>query len=242
MLAGRADSGYPLSTINYQPSSFSDGCLSLAAKREVKVAGLHSCAACLSITRMNEAAAPEPSSTPEPLEPRRRAAEILPSMYEELRKLAAQKMANEPPGQTINATALVHEAYLRLVRTDEGACWDNRGHFYIAAAEAMRRILIDRARRKQAVRHGGEWQRTELDGINVPAVASDKSDEFLALDEALQELSALDERKAQLVQLRYFVGLESSEAAAVLGISKATADRDWAYARAWLHARLREEK
>jgi len=181
----------------------------------------------------------EPSSSQEH---KRRADEILPSMYEELRKLAAQKMANEPPGQTINATALVHEAYLRLARTEDDPRWDNRGHFYMAAAEAMRRILIDRARRKKAVRHGGDWQRTDLDSIHVPAVAPDKSDELLALDEALRELAAKDERKAQLVKLRYFVGLDSVEAAEVLGISKATADRDWAYARAWLHARVREEK
>lgn len=174
--------------------------------------------------------------------PKCRAVEILPSMYEELRKLAAQKMAGEQPGQTINATALVHEAWLRLARTEDGPRWDNRGHFYIAAAEAMRRILIDRARRKKAGRHGGGWQRTELDSIHSPAAAPNKSDELLALDEALQALSAKDERKAQLVQLRYFVGLESSEAAEVLGISKATADRDWAYARAWLHDRVRGEK
>ena len=192
--------------------------------------------------RMSTAASTDtPSSSGLP-EQKRKAAEILPSMYEELRKLAAQKMASEPPGQTINATALVHEAYLRLARTAEDARWDNRGHFYIAAAEAMRRILIDRARRKKAVRHGGDWQRTELDSIHVPAVSPDKSDEFLALDEALRELATVDERKAQLVQLRYFVGLESQEAAEVLGISKATADRDWAYARAWLHSRVRKEK
>ncbi len=184
---------------------------------------------------MSDPASPEST-------PKRRAEEMLPSMYEELRKLAAQKMAGEQPGQTINATALVHEAYLRLARTEQDARWDNRGHFYIAAAEAMRRILIDRARRKRAERHGGGWQRTELDSIHVPAAPPDKSDELLALDEALQELAAQDERKAQLVQLRYFVGLESQEAADVLGISKATADRDWAYARAWLHSRVREEK
>lgn len=171
-----------------------------------------------------------------------KAAEILPSMYEELRMLAARKMANEPPGQTINATALVHEAYLRITKTGEDVRWDNRGHFYMAAAEAMRRILIDRARRKRAIRHGGEWRRIELDSINVPAVESDKSEELLALDEALDEFSKLDERKGRLVKLRYFVGLSSADAAEVLGISKATADRDWAYARAWLHAKIRREK
>ncbi len=163
-------------------------------------------------------------------------------MYDELRNLAAQKMSMEAPGQTIGATALVHEAYLRIVKSEEDVRWDNRGHFYMAAAEAMRRILIDRARRKKAVRHGGEWQRTGLDTINAPATAPEKSDELLALDEALQEFLKLDERKGQLVKLRYFVGLSSAEAAEVLGISKATADRDWAYARAWLHSKVRPGK
>jgi RNA polymerase sigma factor (TIGR02999 family) len=183
-----------------------------------------------------------PESGDSSYEQKRKAAEILPSMYEELRRLAARKMASEPAGQTINATALVHEAYLRIAKTEEDVRWDNRGHFYIAAAEAMRRILIDRARRKKAIRHGGEWQRTELDSINAPGAAPDKSDELLALDEALREFSKLDERKGRLVKLRYFVGLSSMQAAEVLGISKATADRDWAYARAWLHSRVRPEK
>ena len=183
----------------------------------------------------------EPDSTGALREKKRKAAELLPSMYEELRQLAARKMANESPGQTINATALVHEAYLRIAKTEEDVRWDNRGHFYMAAAEAMRRILIDRARRKKAIRHGGEWQRTELDSINAPA-APEKSDELLALDEALREFSKIDERKGRLVKLRYFVGLSSVEAAEVLGVSKATADRDWAYARAWLHAKVRPEK
>jgi RNA polymerase sigma factor (TIGR02999 family) len=163
---------------------------------------------------------------------------LLEQVYAELRQLARVKMAREQPGHTLQATALVHEAWLRL--GDQS--FENRAHFFSAAAEAMRRILIDSARRKLAARHGGDLQRTELDSINVPAAAPDKSDELLALDEALQELSAVDERKAQLIKLRYFVGLESSEAAEVLGISKATADRDWAYARAWLHERLRKEK
>ncbi len=180
-----------------------------------------------------------PSNTPDPKDQRRKAAEILPSMYEELRKLAARKMANESPGQMLNATALVHEAYLRIAKTEEDVRWDNRGHFYMAAAEAMRRILIDRARRKKAIRHGGEWQRTAFDSINAPAEVPNKSEELLALDEALRELSKQDERKGQLVKLRYFVGLSSQRAAEVLGISKATADRDWAYARAWLHAKVR---
>ncbi len=164
--------------------------------------------------------------------------ELLAQVYAELRQLARAKMAREQPGHTLQPTALVHEAWLRL--GDQP--FENRAHFFSAAAEAMRRILIDRARRKQAARHGGDWRRTDLDGIDMPAAMPDKPDELLALDEALQELSKLDDRKAQLVKLRYFAGLESSEAAEVLGISKATADRDWNYARAWLHARVREEK
>jgi len=174
-------------------------------------------------------------------EQKRRAAELLPSMYEELRKLAAQKLAGERPGQTINATALVHEAYLRIAKTEEDVRWDNRGHFYMAAAEAMRRILIDRARRRQAIRHGGEWERTELDSINAPAAVPDKSEALLALDEALRELGRQDERKARLVKLRYFVGLELTEAAEMLAISPATAKRDWAFARAWLHHAIEEK-
>jgi RNA polymerase sigma factor (TIGR02999 family) len=165
---------------------------------------------------------------------------MVPSMYEQLRSLAAKKMANEAPGQTIGATALVHEAYLRVAGSGEQeAKWDNRGHFYVAAATAMRRILIDRARRKKAIRHGGEWRRTELDIIDAPAAVSEPSDELIALDEALRELAEEDERKARLVELRYFVGLTSQEAADVLGISKPTADRDWTFARAWLHQRVR---
>ncbi len=163
---------------------------------------------------------------------------LLAQVYAELRQLARAKMAREQAGHTLQPTALVHEAWLRL--GDQP--FENRAHFFAAAAEAMRRILIESARRKLAARHGGDLQRTELDSINMPAAASDKADDLLALDEALEELAALDERKAQLVKLRYFVGLESSEAAEVLGISKATADRDWAYARAWLHERLRKEK
>lgn len=162
---------------------------------------------------------------------------LLAQVYAELRLLARAKMAREQAGHTLQATALVHEAWLRL--GDQS--FENRAHFFSAAAEAMQRILIDSARRKLAVRHGGNFQRTELDSINMPAVAPDKADDLLALDEALQELSAADERKAQLVKLRYFVGLEIGEAAELRGISRATANRDWAYARAWLHARIRQE-
>jgi RNA polymerase sigma factor (TIGR02999 family) len=162
---------------------------------------------------------------------------LLAEVYAELRQLARAKMAREQAGHTLQATALVHEAWLRL--GDQP--FENRAHFFSAAAEAMRRILIESARRKQAVRHGGNWQRSELDNMNMPAAAPDKVDDLLALDEALQELAAADERKAQLVKLRYFVGLDISEAAEVLGISRATANRDWAYARAWLHERIRQE-
>jgi RNA polymerase sigma factor (TIGR02999 family) len=188
------------------------------------------------------AASESVSSHPESPGGRRKAAEMVPSMYEQLRSLAAKKMANEAPGQTIGATALVHEAYLRVAGSGEQeqeAKWENRGHFYVAAATAMRRILIDRARRKKAIRHGGEWQRTEFDIIDAPAAVVEPSDELLALDEALAELAEEDPRKARLVELRYFVGLTSQEAADVLGVSKPTADRDWTFARAWLHQRVR---
>ncbi|MGB6220596.1 sigma-70 family RNA polymerase sigma factor [Haloferula sp.] len=177
----------------------------------------------------------------DPKEAGRNASEMLPSLYEDLRKLALRKMAGESPGQTIGATALVHEAYLKITRSQEDDCWDNRGHFYTAVGEAMRRILIDRARRKKAVRHGGEWVRTELDSINAPAITPDKPEELLALDEALSELAAEDPRKARLVELRYFVGLSVEEAAEILEISTATAKRDWAFARAWLHHAVGEK-
>lgn len=163
-----------------------------------------------------------------------RSSEVIDSIYEDLRRLAANKMANEPPGHTLSATALVHEAYMRVANDgSKSVLWENKGHFYVAAAEAMRRILIDRARRKRAIRHGGELERDVFDSVIAPA-APEKSDELLALDDALKKLAAHDERKAKLVELRYFVGLTSEQAAEVLGISKPTADRDWTYARAWL--------
>lgn len=168
-------------------------------------------------------------------------AEILPPLYEDLRKLAMRKMASEPAGQTISATALVHEAYLNISKSQEDAYWDNRGHFYTAVAEAMRRILIDRARRKKAVRHGGEWDRTELDSIKAPSITPNKPEELLALDEALDELAAEDARKARVVELRYFVGLSVEEVAEILEISAPTAKRDWAFARAWLHHTIGEK-
>lgn len=162
---------------------------------------------------------------------------LLAQVYAELRQLARAKMAREQPGHTLQPTALVHEAWLRL--GDQP--FENRAHFFSAAAEAMRRILIESARRKLAARHGGDFERTELDSINAPATAPGKSDELLALDEALEELAAVDERKARLVKLRYFVGLSIEEAAEVLGVSAPTAKRDWTYAKTWLFRAIREK-
>ena len=156
--------------------------------------------------------------------------QLLVLVYSELRRLAAAKMSREAPGQTLQPTALVHEAWLRL--GGDGQRWENRAHFFGAAAEAMRRILIDRARRKLAARHGGGQQRLDVDEIEIAAPARD--DELLAVHEALDALAAHDTRKAELVKLRYFAGLSIDEAAGVLGISAPTAKRDWTYARAWL--------
>ena len=160
------------------------------------------------------------------------AEELLPMVYEELRRVAANKMAHEAPGQTLQPTALVHEAWLRLVG-NEDARWENRAHFFGAAAEAMRRILIDRARRKHARRHGGGQHRVDLEGLELPAAADD--DQLLAVHEALDKLETQDRIKADLVKLRYFVGMTIEEAAEVLGISEPTAKRYWRYARAWLY-------
>ena len=160
------------------------------------------------------------------------AGQLLPLVYEELRKLAAARMAEEFPGNTLNATALVHEAYLRLVGPADAARWDNRGHFFAAAAEAMRRILVDSARRKAALRHGGGRVRLEL-APDLTA-AREPQEDLLALDEALDRLAAEDPLKADLVKLRYFAGLTLPDAAAALGLSERTAGRHWAYARAWL--------
>ena len=156
-------------------------------------------------------------------------AELLPLVYDELRKLAAAKLAHEKPGQTLNATALVHEAYLRLVGNQQ---FDGRGHFFAAAAEAIRRILVEQARRRQSARHGGQKQQQDLDPDRLAAPAPDE--ELLALHEALDRLSAEHPEKAELVKLRYFAGLTADEAATALGISPSTADRHWTYARAWL--------
>jgi RNA polymerase sigma factor (TIGR02999 family) len=161
----------------------------------------------------------------------RGANELLALVYEELRGLAAKKMASESPGQTLQATALVHEAWLRLT-TDENRQWNDRTHFFAAAAEAMRRILVDNARRKRARRHGGELQRVEIPEIISPIAQSE--DQILAVSDALEKLATRDKQKAELVKLRYFVGLTTEQAAEILGISVPTADRHWAYARAWL--------
>lgn len=166
------------------------------------------------------------------------AEQLLPLVYEELRKLAAAKLAREKPGQTLQSTALVHEAYVRLVDSTN-AHWDSRGHFFAAAAEAMRRILVENARRKQSQRAGGEWQRVELSLLEVP---SPTRLDVLALDEALDELEVREPRKATLVKLRYFAGLTSQEAADALGICSATADNDWAYAKSWLKLQLKDKK
>jgi RNA polymerase sigma factor (TIGR02999 family) len=161
--------------------------------------------------------------------------QLLPLVYDELRQLAALQLAHDRPGQTLNPTALVHEAYLRLVGQGNDRRFHDRGHFFAAAATAMRHIRIDQARRKKTQKHGGNEQRLELDEVAAPA----PDDELLALDEALTQLAALDARKAQLVELRFFAGLTNDQAAAVLGVSPTTADRDWAFARAWLRDAVR---
>jgi RNA polymerase sigma factor (TIGR02999 family) len=165
------------------------------------------------------------------------AEQLLPLVYEELRRLAAQKLAQEKPGQTLQATALVHEAYIRLVDAEKAQHWDSRGHFFSAAAEAMRRILIERARQKKSLREGGDRQRVELDAA-APTVLPMACDDVLALDEALQKLEQKDPRKAQLVKLRFFAGLTTAQAAESLGVSTSTAENDWTYARCWLRLEM----
>jgi RNA polymerase sigma factor (TIGR02999 family) len=164
--------------------------------------------------------------------------QLLPLVYGELRRLAQQRLAREKPGQTLQATALVHEAYLRLVEGEEAQRWNSRGHFFAAAAEAMRRILVENARRKQTEKHGGLLQRQDLDDIDIAAPAP--SQDLLALDEALAKLEAEEPVKAQIVKLRYFAGLAEDEAASVLGISRTSAQRYWRYAKAWLITELRK--
>ncbi|UCG59007.1 MAG: sigma-70 family RNA polymerase sigma factor, partial [Phycisphaerales bacterium] len=161
--------------------------------------------------------------------------ELLPLVYEELRLLAAQRLSQERPGQTLQATALVHEAYIRLIG-QEARDWKSRGHFFVAAAEAMRRILIENARRKRRLRHGGGQRRVSLHDADL--AIEEFSDDLIALDEALERLSKRDPVKADLVKLRFFAGLTSEQAAKVLGISHNTADKYWAYARSWLHLEI----
>jgi RNA polymerase sigma factor (TIGR02999 family) len=164
------------------------------------------------------------------------ASQLLPLVYDRLRELAAQKLAREKPGQTLEPTALVHEAYLRLVGAEPKPHWEGRGHFFAAAAEAMRRILVESARRKGRARHGGGRERVDLDEQDVPV--RPPPDEILALDEALGRLKEEDAAAAQVVQLHFFAGLSIEDAAEVLGISRATAYRHWTYARAWLRCAL----
>jgi RNA polymerase sigma factor (TIGR02999 family) len=166
--------------------------------------------------------------------------QLLPLVYEELRVLARQRLANEKPGQTLQATALVHEAYLRLVGKENEPSWDNRGHFFAAAAEAMRRILVDNARKKLSTKHGNGHNRVDLT-IEV-AVASPELENIISVDEALTQLAAEDEISASLVKLRFFAGLSIPEAASVLGISRTTAYEQWKFARAWLQCALGNEK
>lgn len=161
---------------------------------------------------------------------------LLPLVYDQLRRLAQYKLASEKPGQTLNATALVHEAYLRLVKNDQGFRWDTIGHFYAAAAEAMRRILVDVARRKSRIRHGGEFKRLniEADDLSSDVASSQWANEFLDLEEALTKFATFYPEPARLVELRYFTGLTMEKAAEALGISRRTAHRYWAFSKAWL--------
>ena len=169
----------------------------------------------------------------------RAADELLPLLYEELRLLAAQKLSQEKPGQTLQATALVHEAYIRLVEP-ESPSWKSRNHFFMAAAEAMRRILIENARKKKSLKYGGKHQRVDLNGVAI--APGENADDLMALDDALTQLGAEDATKADLVKLRYFGGLSIDQAAEVLGISRATAIRHWSLARAWLFNRVKSDR
>ena len=167
------------------------------------------------------------------------AEQLLPLVYDELRKLAARKLAQEKPGQTLEATALVHEAYLRLVDTDRTQHWNSRGHFFAAAAEAMRRILVDQVRKKLSLRGGGNLQRHHLEDQEI--AVPEPSVDLLAVHDALERFQSVDAVAAQIVKLRYFAGLTIPQAAEALGISTSTADRSWAYARAWLHTALKQD-
>jgi len=164
------------------------------------------------------------------------AADLIPLVYPELRRLAAQKMAWERPGQTLQATALVHEAYLRLLGSGAPQRWNNRGHFFAAAAEAMRRILIENARRKQCRKHGGQLERVDISDVDVAVNAADE--QLILVDDALQKLEKEDPSAAELIKLRFFAGMTNEEAARNLGLSERTARRLWAYARAWLYQEI----
>jgi RNA polymerase sigma factor (TIGR02999 family) len=165
------------------------------------------------------------------------AEQLLPLVYDELRKLAAQKLAQENPGQTLQPTALVHEAYLRLVDSEKARLWDSRGHFFAAAAEAMRRILIDSARSKSARKRGGAWKRIDLNSVNL--VGSTATEDLVELDDTLDKLGQQDPQAAQLVKLRYYAGLSIEQAGASLGLSRTTAFERWAFSRAWLYTELK---
>ena len=167
--------------------------------------------------------------------------ELLPLVYEQLRILAAQRLSQEPPGQTLQATALVHDAYIRLVG-DEPRSWETRGHFFAAAAEAMRRILVENARRKSRIKHGGDLQRIEMVESGAMILDNRLADDLIALDEALERLNQKERLKADLVKLRYFAGLTIPQAAAALGISHATAERYWVYARCWLQVEVQRQR
>lgn len=166
--------------------------------------------------------------------------ELLPLVYEELRRLAAYKMSQEAPGHTLQPTALVHEAYLRLVGPGQSQQWDGRGHFFAAAAEAMRRILVESARRKRRLKHGGQLERVDVDEVELPLPMP--GDELLALDEALDRLATVDSRAAEVVKLCFFVGLTQEQAGKELGISLATAERLWSFARAWLFQEMQKTR
>jgi RNA polymerase sigma factor (TIGR02999 family) len=165
--------------------------------------------------------------------------QLLPLVYQELRRLAAERLAREKPGQTLQATALVHEAYLRLVESDKAQPWNSRGHFFVAAAEAMRRILVDIARRKRSHKRGGHHRRVGLDTREAQILGPNL--DMLALHEALEKLERKDKRKADLVKLRFFAGLTLQEAAQALGIARSTADNDWAYARCWMRLEMEDD-
>jgi RNA polymerase sigma factor (TIGR02999 family) len=171
----------------------------------------------------------------------RSAAQLLPMVYDELRRLAARRLARESPGQTLDATALVHEVYLRLVGGDPARLWEGRAHFFAAAAEAMRRILVERARRKKRARNGGGLARVAIDPGEIPAPDARPPEELLAVDEALDRLAGVDRLAAELVKLRYFAGFSLARTAEILEISPRTADRLWSYARAWLRRAIEPE-